>query len=235
MPRWGMVIDLDKCTGCQACVVACKVENNIPFAEPDQAAMGRTISWMQLLVGVEGEYPNVRLRYIPRPCMQCDEPPCIKVCPVSATYKNPDGLVAQIYPRCIGCRYCTNACPYTVKYFNWYGAERPPAMDRYLNPDVALRPKGVVEKCTFCVQRLQKAKEQADAEGRPLREGDYIPACVESCPSRAMYFGDLDDPNSKVAALSHDTQRAFRLLEELGTEPKVYYLREGEQYGRGKA
>jgi len=234
MPRWGMVIDLDKCTGCQACVVACKVENNVPFTEPGQAAMGRVISWMDLLTTVEGEYPNVRIRYIPRPCMQCDDPPCIKVCPVSATYKNPEGLVAQIYPRCIGCRYCTNACPYTVKYFNWYLPEWPQDMQNYLNSDVAVRPKGVVEKCTFCVQRLQQAEEQAAVEDRQLREGDYVPACVESCPSSAMYFGDLDDPNSQVAALA-DNARAFRLLEELGTEPKVYYLREGEWHGRVSA
>jgi len=189
---------------------------------------------MDLITTVEGEYPNVRIRYIPRPCMQCDDPPCIKVCPVSATYKNPEGLVAQIYPRCIGCRYCTNACPYTVKYFNWYLPEWPQDMQNYLNSDVAVRPKGVVEKCTFCVQRLQKAEEQAAVEGRQLREGDYVPACVESCPSGAMYFGDLDDPNSKVAALA-DNARAFRLLEELGTEPKVYYLREGEWHGRVNA
>ena len=225
MPRWGIVIDLDKCTGCQACVVACGVENNLPCVEPEQAALGRVISWMDLITTVEGEHPNVRIRYIPRPCMQCDDPPCIKVCPVSATYKNPDGLVGQIYPRCIGCRYCTNACPYTVKCFNWYPPEWPEQMESYLNPDVAIRPKGVVEKCSFCVQRLQKANEQARAENRQLRDGDYIPACVESCPSVAMYFGDLDDPNSKVASLA-DNARAFRLLEELGTEPKVYYLRE---------
>jgi len=229
-----MVIDLDKCTGCQACVVACKVENNVPFTEPGQAAMGRVIAWMDLIATVEGEYPNVRIRYVPRPCMQCDDPPCIKVCPVSATYKNPEGLVAQIYPRCIGCRYCTNACPYTVKYFNWYLPEWPQDMQNYLNSDVAVRPKGVVEKCTFCVQRLQKAQEQAAVESRQLREGEYLPACVESCPSGAMFFGDLDDPNSKVAALV-DNARAFRLLEELGTEPKVYYLREGEWHGRIKA
>jgi len=234
MARWGMIIDLDKCTGCQACVVACKVENNVPFAEPEQAALGRVIAWMDVITTVEGEYPNVRVRHMPRPCMQCDEPPCIKVCPVYATYKNPEGLVGQIYPRCIGCRYCTNACPYTVKYFNWYAPQWPEQMENYLNPDVAIRPKGVVEKCTFCVQRLQKAREQARVENRQLRDGEYIPACVESCPSNAMYFGDLDDPNSKVASLAENA-RAFLALEELGTEPKVYYLREGEWHGRARA
>jgi molybdopterin-containing oxidoreductase family iron-sulfur binding subunit len=226
MARWAMVIDLDKCTGCQACVVACKVENNIPFIEPEEAALGRTISWMEIITTIEGEYPNLRARYIPRPCMHCDNPPCTKVCPTGATYENPEGLVAQIYPRCIGCRYCTNNCPYTVKYFNWYKPEWPEGMNEYLNPDVSLRPKGVVEKCTFCHHRLQRAREEARAEQRALREGDYTPACVEICPSEAMYFGDLEDANSAVARLMRDT-RAFRLMEELGTEPKVYYLREG--------
>lgn len=227
MPRWGMVIDLDKCTGCQACVVACKVENNVPFAEPDQAEKGRTISWIEVITTVEGEYPNVQLRHVPRPCMHCDNPPCTKVCPTRATYKNPEGLVAQIYPRCIGCRYCTNNCPYTVKYFNWYRPEWPDEMKAYLSPDVSLRPKGVVEKCTFCHHRLQRAKEEARAEGRELHERDYVPACVESCPSEAMYFGDLDDPTTAVYRLAR-SGRAYRLMEELGTEPKVYYLREGE-------
>ena len=233
MARWGMIIDLDKCTGCQACIVACKVENNVPFVEPEQAALDRTIAWMDIITTVEGEYPNVRVRHMPRPCMQCDEPPCIKVCPVSATYKNPEGLVGQIYPRCIGCRYCTNACPYTLKYFNWYAPQWPEEMEKYLNPDVAIRPKGVVEKCSFCVQRLQKARDLARVENRQLREDDYVPACVESCPSNAMYFGDLDDPNSRVASLAENA-RAFRVLEDLGTEPKVYYLREGEWHGRSK-
>src|SRR5574341_1966581 len=196
--RWGMIIDLDKCTGCQACVVACKVENNIPFAEPGEAARGRVISWMEVLTTIEGEYPNVRARHLPRPCMQCEDPPCTKVCPVRATYKDPEGLVAQIYPRCIGCRYCTNNCPYTVKFFNWFKPQWP-AERRNFNPDVAVRPVGVVEKCTFCHHRLQKAKEQVKIEGRELREEDYVPACVQTCPTKAMYFGDLDDPESTVS------------------------------------
>ncbi|RMG55554.1 MAG: 4Fe-4S dicluster domain-containing protein [Acidobacteria bacterium] len=233
MPRWAMVIDLDKCTGCQACVIACKAENNIPFVSPEQAAMGRTISWMEIIPIVEGEYPRVRVRYIPRPCMQCDNPPCTKVCPVYATFKNEEGLVAQIYPRCIGCRYCTAACPYTVKYFNWYAPQWPAEMRACLNPDVSTRPKGVVEKCTFCHHRLQKAKEKARAEQRELREGDYVPACVQSCPAGAMFFGDLDDPMSTVAQLARSA-RAFRLLDDLGTEPKVIYLSEGEWYGPRK-
>ena len=234
MPKWAMVIDLDKCTGCEACVVACKAENNIPFSDPEQAALGRSIAWIEVMTMIEGDYPQVKTRFIPRPCMQCDNPPCTKVCPVFATYKNEDGLVAQIYARCIGCRYCTNACPYTVKYFNWFEPSWPTEMQRPLNPDVSTRSKGVVEKCTFCHHRLQKAKEAAKAEKRDLREGDYVPACVQTCPAAAMYFGDLDDPQSKVRELSKNS-RAFKLLEDLGTEPKVIYLTEGDWYGARKS
>lgn len=230
MSRWGMVIDLDRCTGCQACVVACKAENNIPFSSPKEAKRNRIISWMKVLSIIEGEYPNVRARFIPRPCMHCDNPPCVKVCPVGATYKNLEGLIAQVYTRCIGCRYCTNNCPYTLKYFNWYSPTWPKEMENQLNPDVSVRSKGVVEKCTFCHHRLQKAREKARAENRLLKEGDYVPACAQTCPTEAIYFGDLDDPKSTVSQMAR-SPRAFRLLEELGTEPKVYYLSEGEWHG----
>jgi len=226
MPRWGMVIDLDKCSGCQTCVVACHAENNIALIGPEQSAEGRTIHWIELIPYIEGEYPNIKARLLPRPCMHCDHPPCTKVCPVYATYKNEEGLVAQINYRCIGCRYCTTACPYTVKYFNWYEPEWPKEMKGSLNRDVSLRTKGVVEKCTFCSHRLLRAREKAKAERRDLLPEDYIPACVQACPSGAMYFGDLDDSFSTVSKLSRE-RRAFRLLEDLGTEPKVYYLSEG--------
>jgi molybdopterin-containing oxidoreductase family iron-sulfur binding subunit len=232
MPRWGMVIDLDKCTACQACVVACQVENNVPFVEETEYRRSRSLSWMKIVSETEGRYPDVKTRYIPRPCMHCDNPPCTRVCPVHATYLNPEGIVAQIYPRCIGCRFCIAACPYTVKYFNWYDYhDRIPAeLRRGDNPDVSTRPKGVVEKCTFCHHRLMKAKDRAALENRPLRADDYVPACVESCPSRAMYFGDLADGESQVSRLAR-SPRAFRLLEELGTKPKVVYLAERQLYG----
>ena len=228
MPKWGMVIDLDKCTACQACVVACQAENNIPIAGPKETHMGRAIHWIELISHIEGEYPNAKIKLIPRPCFHCDKPPCIKVCPVRATYKSEEeGIIGQIYPRCIGCRYCTTACPYTVRYFNWEKPEWPEMMKNLLNPDVSVRPKGVVEKCTFCYHRLVKAREKAKAEGRDFSPDEYIPACVQTCPSQAMYFGDLSDSNSKVSILARTT-RAFRILEELGTEPKVIYLAEGE-------
>ncbi len=223
-----MVIDLDKCTGCQACVVACKQENNIPFSTQEEAEYGRLISWMQVMAITEGEYPEIKTRFMPMFCQHCDNPPSTKVCPTGATYKNPEGIVGQIYPRCIGCRYCANACPFQVKYFNWFAPQWPEELKASLSPDVSVRPKGVVEKCTLCHHRLQKAREQAAVEKRQVKsEGEYVPACVQSCPAEAMYFGDLDDPKTDVAKLAKST-RAFRQLEELGTQPKVVYLKEGE-------
>lgn len=207
--------------------MACRCENNVPFAGQEQALTGRAIYWNEVLYHMEGEYPRVRARAIPRPCMHCDNPPCVKVCPVGATYRNEEGLVLQRYERCIGCRYCTVACPYTARSFNWYRPEYPESLKQYLNPDVPLRTKGIVEKCTFCVQRIEKAKKKAEAEGRALRDGEVIPACVQACPTGARTFGDLDDPDSRVSQLA-ESPRAFRLQEELGTRPKVIYLMEGD-------
>jgi len=250
MARWGMVIDLDRCTACQSCTVACKAENNQPMAGPEESRRGRDIFWMQMLVKTEGEYPNVRAQYIPRPCMHCDEPPCVQVCPVGATYKRADGIVAQDYDRCIGCRYCMVACPYGVRSFNWKSAENlgtsrrsflfasapGPRFQSSLNPDIVRgvrggregptpRRLGVVEKCTFCIHRLEKATQRARAEGREVRDGDYVTACTQTCTGGAIKFGDLDDPNSEVYRMARD-KRAFRLLEEQGTHPRVSYLKE---------
>ena len=165
---------------------------------------------------------------IPRPCQHCDNPACIRVCPVQATYKNDEGIVLVDYDRCIGCRMCTVACPYQVRYFNWYRPSGRTRLRRTSTPIPRWRRgrKGVVEKCTFCVQRLRKAAEKAAAEGRPFLATDYQPACVQTCTGHARYFGDLDDPNSLVSQLAR-SPRAFRLLEEMGTQPKVYYLKQG--------
>ncbi len=229
MPRWGMVIDLDKCTACQACTIACQAENNIPFAGPDQTALDRSKHWHDVMaeLGEEAEYPHFHARFIPRPCMHCADPPCVEVCPVGATYVDDEGIVRMNYQRCIGCRYCTTACPYAIRYFNWHAPQYPAGYDAYLNPNVPVRPVGVVEKCTFCIHRLEQAKREAAAQGRELTDADVVllPACNQACPASARYFGDLDDPESTVSRLAR-SPRAFRLLEDLGTEPKVYYLSE---------
>jgi len=219
-----MAIDLGACTGCGACTVACRQENNVPVADQEAYAGGRHLDWIQLATQIEGTYDALRARQMPLMCQQCDEPPCIAVCPVSATYRDEEGIVGQIYARCIGCRYCTNACPYSIKTFNWFAPEWPDGTDRRQNPEVSVRPRGVVEKCTFCYHRRQKAKEVARSAGRELGPDDYVPACVEICPAGAMTFGDLDDPGGAVAKLAADP-RAERLMEDIGTQPKVFYLR----------
>ncbi|MEM0482594.1 MAG: 4Fe-4S dicluster domain-containing protein [Nitrososphaerota archaeon] len=270
MVRWGMVIDLDKCTACQACVVACKAENNIPIGSEAEQAAGRQISWMDLIVkNSEG-----RVAMLPRPCMHCDNPPCVQVCPVGATFRREDGIVDQDYNRCIGCRLCMVACPYGVRYFNWREPSWPDTYLEYLNPTVPVRPAGVVEKCTFCVHRITRLKRDISAGNVPpaitrvtknnmsleektskavdtlmrrlimksdeveradpedlwidfdFRELNYLPSCVRSCTGRALIFGDLDDPESLASQMAK-SKRAFRLFEELGTNPKVIYLQEG--------
>ncbi len=225
--KWGMAIDMDRCSGCGACVVACQVENNVPAPGPDQSEQARAIYWMDLLTTSKGEYPSLKVEVMPVPCMQCDEPPCTKVCPVGATYLNDEGIVAQIWDRCIGCRYCMSACPYSRRYFNWDKPEWDGFEQQALNPAVATRPEGVVEKCTFCHHRVRSCKEQARADERALTDNDFrhLTACATACPARAITFGDLNDPKSDVSRL-HNSPRAIRLLEELGTKPKVVYLRE---------
>jgi len=225
--RWGMVIDLDRCTGCQACVVACHAENNVPVVGEREAASGRTMHWIRIERYWEGEYPNVKARFMPVLCQQCTQAPCEPVCPVFATYHTAEGLNAQIYNRCIGTRFCGSACPYKVRVFNWFRPEFPEPLGEQLNPDVSERSRGIIEKCSFCIQRLRRAELDASASGNPLADGAVQPACVQSCPSSALIFGDMNDPESHVSrlALSH---RAFRLLDFLGTDPAVIYLKGGE-------
>jgi Fe-S-cluster-containing dehydrogenase component len=223
--RYGMVIDLDKCIGCGTCVVACSAENNVSVLY-DESDKTRNINWLKIYRITNGKaFPKTEVVYLPRPCMQCANPPCVPVCPATATRSDPNtGIVSQIYTRCIGCRYCMAACPYHARDFNWYDPPFPTGMERYLSPEVSPRMRGVVEKCTFCHHRLMRAKAKAYAEGRrELKEDEYIPACVEACPTKAIAFGDLNNPKHEVASLIK-SRHAFRLLERLGTEPKVYYL-----------
>jgi Fe-S-cluster-containing dehydrogenase component len=222
-PRWAMVIDLDRCTGCEACVVACHAENNLPLSTPEEAAKGRAVHWIRVDRYWEGAFPNIRLKYMPVLCQHCDHAPCEPVCPVYATYHTPDGLNAQVYNRCIGTRYCGNNCPYSVRFFNFFEPDWPEPLQLQHNPDVAVRAGGVMEKCTFCVQRIKRARLEAAEEDRPLRDGDVQPACAQACPAEAIVFGNRNDPESKVSRLA-GSARAQRLLEDLGTEPKVFYL-----------
>ncbi len=230
--KWSMVIDLDRCTGCEACVVACRAENNIPTAGEAQAAQGRAIHWIRVERYWEGEFPEVRVKFRPVLCQHCDAAPCEPVCPTFASHHTSEGLNAQTYNRCIGTRYCANACPYTVRFFNFFNPAWDKPFHLQLNPDVSVREVGVVEKCTFCVQRIQSAETQAKAENRELKDGEVKPACVQTCPTKALVFGNLNDSSSEVARLSR-ANRATKLLGELGTLPKVTYL-ERESWHSGE-
>lgn len=223
--RYGMAIDLDRCSACNACSVACRQENNVPSYDGESELHGARPEWMSML-WQEPEREGALPELLPLPCMHCADPPCVKVCPVGATYKDPDGFTMQVWDRCIGCRYCMVACPYSRRSFNWKEPSWSDSEVQMLNPDVATRPLGVVEKCTFCHHRVRGVCEQARLEGRAVRDDELerLPACAAACPANAITFGDLADPDSKVAQLAA-SPRASRLLEHLGTDPSVYYLK----------
>lgn len=228
--KWTMVIDLDRCTGCQACVVACHAENNVPTVGPEEVNMGRSRHWIRIERYWQGEYPDVRARFIPILCQQCAHAPCEPVCPVFASYHSDvEGLNVQVYNRCIGTRYCANNCPYSVRVYNWFDPYFPEPLEQQLNPDVTVRYRGVMEKCTFCIQRIKRAEDAAAAEGRALHDGDVVPACVQACPTKVFTFGDRNDETSEVARLAR-SRRGFRVLEDLGTDPSVIYLKGGESH-----
>lgn len=220
--RFGMVIDLRKCVGCESCTVACKMENNEPTASPGDNP--HRIAWHEVIRKKKGDFPSVEYEFLPRPCMHCENPSCVTVCPVGATYQNDDGLVLQRYERCIGCRYCAVACPYGVRYFNWTEPKYSAQRESNMNPVVPKRRKGIMEKCTYCAHRIELVKEKAGKENREIKDGEISPACVEACCNKARYFGDLNDPHSEVSKLVKD-RRAFKLLDELGTNPKTVYLK----------
>ena len=230
-PRWAMAIDLDKCTGCSACVTACQAENNVPWVGEDMIAMGRTMGWIRLERYYEtidaSQAGPLDVRLLPMMCQHCGNAPCEPVCPVFAAYHTPDGMNAQVYNRCVGTRYCANNCPYKVRVFNWYTyTDVPEPMNWQYNPDVTVRENGVMEKCTMCVQRVREAQNRAALEGhRPLNDGEIVTACQQTCPAEAIVFGNIRDPESRVAQVV-ENERTYRVLDELiNTQPGVSYLK----------
>ncbi len=222
--RWGLTIDLNACTGCGACVTACYSENNLPVVGEDLCAQGREMSWMQIMRYYEETEEGFQALHFPTLCQQCGDAPCEPVCPVYAAYHTPEGLNAQIYNRCVGTRYCANNCPYKVRRFNWFTSDFPYPLNLQLNPDVTVRSKGVMEKCTFCVQRINKAKLDAKDEGRLVADGEIQTACMQSCPTQAIVFGNLKDPASRVSRKAKGS-RGYHMLDELNTRPAVTYLK----------
>jgi Fe-S-cluster-containing dehydrogenase component len=222
--RWGMAIDLDRCTGCQACVVACFAENNVPVMGREAAEKGRYMAWLRL-ERYFGDEPggDLEVNLLPMLCQQCSNAPCEPVCPVFATYHTEQGLNAQVYNRCVGTRYCSNNCPYKVRTFNWRDATFAAPLHLQLNPDVTVRSKGVMEKCTFCAQRIRFGENEARIDQRSLVDGEIVPACAQTCPGQAITFGDLNDPASRVSRLAGDP-RGFGAMEELNTLPAITYL-----------
>ena len=231
--QWTIVIDLDQCDGCEACVIACHAENNLPIVGEKECARNRAFNWIRIERYVEGEYPDVRVKFIPVLCQQCGRARCEVGCPTYATYHNQDGLNVQVYNRCIGTFTCASYCPYDVRHFNWFSYQWDSPLDQQLNPDLTVREKGVMEKCTFCIQRIRDGKERAKDEGRGVRDGEIVPACVQTCPTGAMTFGDLNDPESRVSRLAKNPRR-YRLFEDLNTEPSVIYLKRVMEGGSSK-
>ena len=221
--RWGMVVDLDRCIGCGACAAGCYAENNIGIVGVDRVLEGREMAWLSIERFHDPEHME-KVIFLPMLCQHCDNAPCESVCPVYAPHHSAEGLNNQIYNRCIGTRYCVQNCPYKVRRFNWFDWPWPEPVNLQLNPDVTVRSKGVMEKCSFCIQRIKTARNDAKNEKRKIRDGEVQPACVQTCPTGALVFGSLMDRNSRVRKLVDDP-RAYQAMGYLNTKPAVIYLK----------
>ncbi len=259
--KWGMVVDIDKCIGCQACVVACQSENNIAINTEDRFHQRRAIEWIRIErywevpdeyrdKPEEAPFQDVKARFIPIMCQHCENAPCEPVCPVYATYHNDEGLNVQVYNRCVGTRYCANNCPYQVRFFNFWEPVWPKRLRNQLNPDVTVRSRGIMEKCSFCVQRIRRGERKVEGQeggelsDKALAEGNFMPACVQACPTNTLIFGDLDNEKSKVrqyvdiddktSKRTLKDPRAYQMLAQLGTEPNVIYLKKIDPHHNGE-